>query len=236
MNGLGRAAFNFETKSTSWRRAVLPLSGSGDVVQVDITVANVGDGDYQSKVIVDFVEEVSQSLCIYTNVADGVGAPAFTAGHTALLLANDTAFGSPAVVTTYSLWPDSTPGLDNGSGSDVRVNYTPDDWKTFPYVYCEMLTNREVSLFGIEIVKPVQFSCSENAASFATKLFKKITGTTVAATDVSNVRTSRKVGQSIRRLNGGSNTGGIQWSTRRLLSENSMGRALFVNSSGTCFV
>jgi AMOP domain len=65
MNGLGLAAFDFSSGSTSWRKAVLPLKKSLfifiDEVQVDLVVANVGDGALQSQVIVDFVKEVFES-------------------------------------------------------------------------------------------------------------------------------------------------------------------------------
>jgi AMOP domain len=62
MNGLGLAAFDYNSGSTSWRKAILPLKeaflGSNDQIQVDLVVANVGDGQLQSQVIVDFVREV----------------------------------------------------------------------------------------------------------------------------------------------------------------------------------
>ena len=62
MNALGLAAFNAQTGSTSWRDVYLELdpglfSGT-DTVQVDLVVANVGDGLLDSQVYVDFVEEI----------------------------------------------------------------------------------------------------------------------------------------------------------------------------------
>lgn len=56
MNGLGLGAFD-ASGATSWREITLPLSESGDVIQVDVTVANVGDGAFDSQVIIDFIEE-----------------------------------------------------------------------------------------------------------------------------------------------------------------------------------
>jgi hypothetical protein len=236
MNGLGLAAFDIPTKSTSWCRALLPLNPAGDTVQVDITVANVEDGLFQSKVIVDFIEEVGQSLCIYSNVADGVGTPPLTSGHTALVTVSKLDVGTPANITTYSLYPDNYgPGIvNNGADSDVRVNVALDDYRTYPYVYCEMVTDRELAAFVLEVSKPSQFVCTENnAAAFAVQLFQLITGKALNAIDVSGLSTSRKVGQSIRALNGGSNQppGGLPWGSRRLVTRSLQ---TFVNSSQNC--
>jgi hypothetical protein len=244
---LGKLAFD-ANKSTNWFRALLPVSVSGDIVQVDLTVANVEDEKFQSTIIVDFVAEVSQSICIYSNVADGVGSPAYASGHAALLVANDTAAGtSPAKVTTYGLWPDAYANgtFSNGAASDVRVNFALDNYKTsYPYMYCEMVTDREMAEFLLEVSKPTTFSCSNNAATFAANLFLLGTGTFVNATDLNGLKTARKVGQSIRALNGGTNLppGGLPWSTRRRLlraqpaaaTAATATRTLFVNSSDTC--
>lgn len=62
MNDLGLAAFDFATGSTAWMELVLPLDCVEDVVQVDIVAANVNDGAYQSAVVVDFIEEIPQSV------------------------------------------------------------------------------------------------------------------------------------------------------------------------------
>lgn len=59
MNGLGLAAFDSATGSTAWRQTILPLESTSDVVEVAVTVANVGDGAYDSFVDVDFVEVLS---------------------------------------------------------------------------------------------------------------------------------------------------------------------------------
>eukprot|EP00045_Choanoeca_perplexa_P016291 m.218244 g.218244 ORF g.218244 m.218244 type:complete len:947 (+) comp17217_c0_seq3:2423-5263(+) len=54
MNALGLAAFDSQG-STAWREHNLPLACSGDVIQVDIAVANVADGALDSFVYVDFM-------------------------------------------------------------------------------------------------------------------------------------------------------------------------------------
>lgn len=59
MNGLGFDAFDPITGSTDWRETVLQLNAESDVIEVRVTVANVGDGLFDSSVIVDFIEELS---------------------------------------------------------------------------------------------------------------------------------------------------------------------------------
>ena len=58
MNGLGLAAFDYASGSTGWRYVTLDLDCRGDTVQVDIAVANVADGLFDSQVYVDFVSEI----------------------------------------------------------------------------------------------------------------------------------------------------------------------------------
>lgn len=53
MNGLGLGAFDYSTGSTDWFILKLNIDGDAQLIQVDIGVANVGDGAYQSSVIVD---------------------------------------------------------------------------------------------------------------------------------------------------------------------------------------
>ena len=55
MNALGFAAFDYSSGSTAWREVNLPLACTGDVVQVDVVVANVADYALDSFVYVDFV-------------------------------------------------------------------------------------------------------------------------------------------------------------------------------------
>ena len=62
MNGLGLAAFNFATGETQWREATLQVNTAGDVIQADVAVANVGDGAFQSQVVVDFVQETKDQV------------------------------------------------------------------------------------------------------------------------------------------------------------------------------
>jgi hypothetical protein len=57
MNGLGLGAFNQSTGSTAWRVVSIPTNPEGDEVQVDVSVANVADGELDSSVIIDYVGE-----------------------------------------------------------------------------------------------------------------------------------------------------------------------------------
>lgn len=56
MNGLGLGAFD-SSGSTAWREVELPVNVEGDTIQVYVIVANVGDGAFDSQVIVDKIEE-----------------------------------------------------------------------------------------------------------------------------------------------------------------------------------
>lgn len=62
MNGLGLAAFDYASGATKWRNVTLQVNPKGDVIQADVGVANVGDGLYDSSVVVDFIEEVKDQV------------------------------------------------------------------------------------------------------------------------------------------------------------------------------
>jgi len=145
MNGLGLAAFDYDSGSTDWRTTKLPINADEDTVQVDITVANVGDDYLQSQVEVDFVEELVQSLC---NVAEDVGGPSLLDGHAALVLA-DTSTDPPAL-TTYGNWSDSHPNTtDNGANADIRVNFPGDSRVTLTFIASRSVTSRYIFIIGI---------------------------------------------------------------------------------------
>ena len=57
MNGLGLGAFDFSSGATAWRTVTLKTDPNGDVIQLDVTVANVADGLLDSHVVIDFVSE-----------------------------------------------------------------------------------------------------------------------------------------------------------------------------------
>ncbi|MBW4493143.1 MAG: carboxypeptidase-like regulatory domain-containing protein [Oscillatoria princeps RMCB-10] len=60
MNGLGLGSFD-ASGATDFREVTLPVNPEGDTVQVDIAVANVADGLYDSQVVVDEVSEEDQT-------------------------------------------------------------------------------------------------------------------------------------------------------------------------------
>ncbi|WP_447007158.1 carboxypeptidase-like regulatory domain-containing protein [Saccharothrix isguenensis] len=56
MNGLGLAAFD-GGGATGWSESELPVNPQGDTVRVDLAVANVADGLFGSRVVVDVVKK-----------------------------------------------------------------------------------------------------------------------------------------------------------------------------------
>lgn len=56
MNALGLGAFD-PIGATGWYEVSLPVDVAGDTLQIDIVVANVADGAFDSQVIIDFVAE-----------------------------------------------------------------------------------------------------------------------------------------------------------------------------------
>lgn len=61
MNGLGLSAFD-AGGATAWREVEVPVDVEGDTVQVDVTVANVADGLFDSQVVVDRVDEKAVAI------------------------------------------------------------------------------------------------------------------------------------------------------------------------------
>lgn len=61
MNGLGLAAFD-GGGATGWYEAELPIDAEGDTVQVDVGVANVADGLFDSQVVVDVVKKKTLTI------------------------------------------------------------------------------------------------------------------------------------------------------------------------------
>jgi hypothetical protein len=75
MNGLGLGAFDLATGSTMWRDLVLNVQPQGDVIQLDVGVANVEDEILDSEVVIDFVEELGDQVTpslAWNNVQGGI--------------------------------------------------------------------------------------------------------------------------------------------------------------------
>ena len=61
MNGLGLGAFD-SSGATAWFEVELPIVEGGDTVQVNVSVANVADGLYDSQVLVDAVKKTTITI------------------------------------------------------------------------------------------------------------------------------------------------------------------------------
>lgn len=195
MNGLGAAAFGpgAPYPSTAWRELILPVSADGDTIQVDITVANVGDGAYPSWVYIDSVEELSQGLCIYSN------APPDTIlddGHAAVVLYSKGESG--VTLRTYGLWPDFYPDVfNNGDASDIRDTIVGDNVSGYTYFYCEPISDKQNAVLDGLVAANVKWTCSNSCASFAPETFYDVTGTIVDADDFLGIETPREISQSV---------------------------------------
>lgn len=193
MNNLGEAAFDLGG-STTWREHTLPIDPDGDTIQLDITVANVGDNAMQSYVFVDFVKETKQSICIYSEVAEGNGNPGLTDGHAAILFSDTSTF--PYTIATWGLWPDY-----DGIPNDLLHNYKDDGGDDplspeFKYFYCEPLSAvGKAKLDSLTIGVAAELSCTYTCASFASETFYAVTGTDVDADDLFGIETPREIGE-----------------------------------------
>jgi Tol biopolymer transport system component len=58
MNGLGRVAFD-PLGQTAWREVSLPINPDGDIVEFGAVVVNVGDGAFDSDIIIDKISETN---------------------------------------------------------------------------------------------------------------------------------------------------------------------------------
>ena len=63
MNALGLGAFDYNSGATDWFILTLSLGGKAEVIRVDVGVANVGDGSYQSSIIVDKISDDKCDKC-----------------------------------------------------------------------------------------------------------------------------------------------------------------------------
>jgi hypothetical protein len=75
MNGLGLGAFDYPSGATGWRNVTLKVNPKGDTIEANIAVANVGDGAYDSQVIIELIEEAKdqvQPLLAWNNKQGGM--------------------------------------------------------------------------------------------------------------------------------------------------------------------
>lgn len=195
--------------STAWKELVLPVSADGDTIQVDVIVANVGDGAFQSYVYIDFVEELTQGLCIYSNAPPSAS---LTAGHAAIVYYIKEE--ATVTLTTYGLWPDAHPNtVDNGDATDIRTSFPGDDVSGYGYIYCEPISDKKKQMLDDLVGVNVEWTCTNSCASFASETFRGVTGTDVDADDFLGIETPREISESILALNGGTLTPkeGLPW-------------------------
>lgn len=95
MNSLGLAAFD-SGGSTGWKTVSLPVSTTGDKIQVDATVTNVGDGAYDSQLIVDYIAEEDLSVKVSSDSACMNETVTFSASGTSASQAAWSGGGMPA--------------------------------------------------------------------------------------------------------------------------------------------
>ena len=153
-------------------------------------------------------------LCIFSNVAEGQddchGVLDLNRGdHSALMLHDDT---ETYPLSYYSLRPDGNPfdpsygpGLDrNPFKSDLRVNYYQDVYthSTYPYRYCKSIDTQQYAKFVHEMEKDWLWTGFFNSASFARKVFGRVTGIHVDSDDWAALGSSTpcKVGKAIIEL------------------------------------
>lgn len=61
MNSMGIGAFS-PSGASSWMELKVPVDPSGDIVQLMASVSNVGDGAYDSQIIIDYIEETAFTI------------------------------------------------------------------------------------------------------------------------------------------------------------------------------
>jgi hypothetical protein len=101
MNGLGLPAFSADG-STAWRTLSLPVTSTGDTVQIDLTVTNVGDGAFDSQLVVDYVSEDDFSIAASSTEVCPNETVTFTASGAAAAQAAWSGGGTPATATGAS--------------------------------------------------------------------------------------------------------------------------------------
>lgn len=94
MNGLGLAAFD-SGGATGWIETELPIDGEGDTVQVNVAVANVADGLFDSQVVVDIVKKKTLTISqLQLNDIDNLGLAFLSASAHAYFSGNTRVHGT----------------------------------------------------------------------------------------------------------------------------------------------
>jgi hypothetical protein len=124
-------------------------------------------------------------LCIYSKVTEDVGDPSAGDGHAAVLLFDGTNYPPDFKLTSYGAWPTHL-------ATHVKRNDWDDRWdpETYPYIHCEVVTKEQIrDNFNPIISEIFHWTCTNNCASFAEKIFYKTTGTDIDADDAGGAGT-----------------------------------------------
>lgn len=199
-------AFDIEPPATSlpasipsWRGTFGVVGAGAEVEHTYSGVAAVSDTD-QKTVHTDCGPEIPENfvvcsfvLGVHSNVAPG---SAFTGGHAWISITNF-ASASP-VTTTFGLWPDEHPlTVDNGAGSDVRVNM---EVPSGLYNRYYLLIPSEVASLNTYIGTVDAWSYFHTCANWAEGAVHAAVGENVDANDYLGFGTPREISRSIRDL------------------------------------
>jgi hypothetical protein len=150
--------------------------------------------DFNSSEVIEKIIACRYAIGIHSNVPPESG---FTNGH-AWISITDWITGSP-ITTTYGLWPDNHPNsVDNGPGSDVRINQEPS--KTGSYNRYFLLLPSEHGSFVSYSNQVSAWSYFNTCANWAEGAFDAATGEHVSAQDLVLFGTPRKISESIAAL------------------------------------
>jgi hypothetical protein len=133
-------------------------------------------------------------LGIHSNAAADAN---YTAGHAWITVTRD------GVTTSYGLWPDSHPdiqarGLDNGSGSDIRVGIENNFASKADRYY--VLTEDQDSKLDAALKENITWRYTNTCASWASETIYAVTGEDVDADDYMGFETPREITRSIQKL------------------------------------
>ncbi|MCP3942498.1 MAG: hypothetical protein GY710_13570 [Desulfobacteraceae bacterium] len=140
-------------------------------------------------------------LCVHSNVAEGVGNPDMTAGHSWLTLHKGS---TGALVNSYGLWPDDHPNVpDNGDAPDVRFDLDGDRRLGQFYYALSLTADHKRTLDKKVKQKDWHWTYTNTCASFASEVFDAVTGVELDADDWCGFETPRELGESIVEANSG---------------------------------
>jgi len=177
MNPLGLTAFD-SGGSTGWRTISLPVSTTGDKIQLDAAVTNVGDGAYDSQLVVDYIAEENLSVTVSSESACVNETVTFVASGSLASQAAWSGGGAPAsgsgtsLATRFSTAGEYTVNASaNGQSGKAKVRIKELSGGVWVSRY-------PTSISISDLVSPFR----ENATSFIDALHKASASVGIAAT------------------------------------------------------